>query len=205
MQRFVLQQNVLRFRALLGSETNLRSRAMLQSLLLVAQRDLALIEADQLGAGVAPLDRLRGPADRSVPGLRDFTQMFENAQANYLLLDANPGLRIIDVNDAYAAATLVQRSDVAGKRLFDVFPDNPDDHLADGVSNLYQSLHTVVETRRPHFMADQRYDVRDTEGHFVQRVWRPINTPIFSDDGKLLFILHHVEDVTSKEAVKQRS
>ena len=113
-----------------------------------------------------------------------------------MLLDPGPGLHIVDVNDAYAEATFITRGDVVGKSLFEVFPDNPDEVLADGVSNLYSSLRTVAQTGQPHAMAIQRYDIRNPVGEFVERHWQPINTPIHDKDGHLIFLLHHMEDVT---------
>jgi PAS domain-containing protein len=115
-----------------------------------------------------------------------------------MLLDPDPGLRIVDINDAYARATFTRRSDVVGRSLFDIFPDNPDDALADGVSNLYASLRTVVKTGQPHAMAVQRYDIRNPDGEFVERHWQPINSPIRDGDGVLIYLLHHVEDVTAE-------
>ena len=117
-----------------------------------------------------------------------------------MLLDPAPGLHIVDINDAYARATLTNRDDVVGHSLFEIFPDNPDDALADGVSNLYTSLRTVVKTSQPHAMAVQRYDIRDPQGQFVERHWQPINSPIHDRDGLLIYILHHVEDVTADMA-----
>jgi hypothetical protein len=38
--------------------------------------------------------------------------------------------------------------------------------------------------------------VRDAQGNFVQRYWRPRNTPIYDENGKLLFLLHEADDVT---------
>jgi PAS domain-containing protein len=115
-----------------------------------------------------------------------------------MLLDPGPGLHIVDINDAYAIATFISRSDVVGKSLFEIFPDNPDDALADGVSNLYSSLRIVAQTGQPHAMAVQRYDIRDPNGAFVERHWQPINSPIRDRDGHLIFLLHHVEDVTDQ-------
>jgi hypothetical protein len=85
-----------------------------------------------------------------------------------------------------------------GKSLFEVFPDNPNDPLADGIFNLYASLKTVAETGRPHAMAVQRYDVRSPAGGFVERHWQPVNTPLHDQNGRLVFLLHHVEDVTDQ-------
>ena len=95
-----------------------------------------------------------------------------------MLIDPGPGLKIVDINDAYAKATFINRNDVVGKSLFDIFPDNPEDALADGVSNLFSSLATVAQTGKPHAMPIQRYDIRDPNGEFVRRHWQPINTPI---------------------------
>lgn len=114
-----------------------------------------------------------------------------------MLLDPGPGLRIVDVNDSYARATMTGREYVNGKPLFEIFPDNPDCASADGVNNLYASLEIAARTGRPHTMPIQRYDVRDPNGHFVERYWSPTNTPLFDEDQHLAYLLHHVEDVTS--------
>jgi len=49
-------------------------------------------------------------------------------------------------------------------------------------------------------MALQRYDIPvdrdDAGGHFVERYWSPINTPVLDVDGRITHIIHRVEDVT---------
>jgi hypothetical protein len=47
-------------------------------------------------------------------------------------------------------------------------------------------------------MTLQRYDVRDARGMFVERHWRPSNTPIFAENGQLLYVLHQVQEVTDE-------
>ncbi|MDA9390148.1 hypothetical protein WN73_05345 [Bradyrhizobium sp. CCBAU 45394] len=115
-----------------------------------------------------------------------------------MLLDPGPGLQIVDVNAAYAVVTFTSRADILGRSLFEVFPDDPDQPFADGVTNLYNSLKTVAQTGRPHAMAVQRYDIKDTAGSFVECHWQPINTPVHDDGGQLVFLLHHVGDVTGQ-------
>ena len=44
----------------------------------------------------------------------------------------------------------------------------------------------------------QRYDIRDPNGQFVERHWRPVNTPLYDQQGRLTYLLHHVEDVTAQ-------
>jgi PAS domain-containing protein len=197
MQRFICEQNVIHFQKLLDQTTDPALRRTLDGLLKSARRDLAILESTLSGAAGSPLEaRRRRHGDAQSIRLQ-FQPEFDGSSHPYMLLDPAPGLRIVDINDAYAKATFTNRSDVVGRSLFDLFPDNPDDPLADGVSNLYASLRTVVKTGQPHAMAIQRYDIRDPDGQFIERHWQPINSPVHDRDGVLIYILHHVEDVTA--------
>jgi hypothetical protein len=54
-------------------------------------------------------------------------------------------------------------------------------------------------------MGAQKYDIPLREGDgFEVRYWSPVNSPVFSDDGKVAFIIHHVEDVTEFVLSQQR-
>lgn len=106
----------------------------------------------------------------------DYQSIFESAPDLYLLLD--PGLKIIGASDAYLQATLTRREEVLGRGLFDVFPDNPNDPLADGVFNLRNSLNFVLQEKKTHRMAIQKYDITRPDGTFEERFWSPLNTPV---------------------------
>lgn len=198
MQKFICEQNVAHFQKLLDEATDPALRRTLEGLLKSAKRDLALLESALSGADGSPLEARRRRHGDAKTIMEQFQPEFEASCHPYMLLDPAPGLHIVDINDAYAQATFTSRSDVVGRSLFEIFPDNPDDALADGVSNLYASLRTVVQTGQPHAMAIQRYDIRDPDGQFIERHWRPINSPIHDRDGLLIYILHHVEDVTAE-------
>ena len=43
----------------------------------------------------------------------------------------------------------------------------PDDPLADGMANLFDSIRRAVASGRPHRMAIQRYDVRNSDGKLL--------------------------------------
>jgi PAS domain-containing protein len=196
MKRFICEQNVAHFRKLLGGTHDPARARTLERLLATELRALAMIESEQFGAATEPRrGRQQQPLDASA--IRQaFLADFERSPHPYLLLDPGPGLHIVDVNAAYAAATFTERDGIVGQSLFDVFPDDPDQPFADGVSNLYASLKTVAKTGQPHAMSVQRYDIRDPSGQFVERHWQPINTPVHDAGGRLAFLLHHVEDVT---------
>jgi PAS domain-containing protein len=198
MQKFICEQNIVHFQKLLNETTDSGRRRTLEALLLSARRDLSLLESKLSGAEASPLEaRLRRHGDAQAV-LEQFKPEFEASAHSYMLIDPAPGLRIVDINEAYARATLTRRDDVVGQSLFDIFPDNPDDSLADGVINLFTSLRTVVKTNQAHTMAVQRYDIRDLSGNFVERHWLPINSPVHDSNGILIYLLHHVEDVTAE-------
>lgn len=127
----------------------------------------------------------------------DFRVLFESAPGLYLVL--TPDLKIVAASDAYLRATMTQRKEILRRGVFDVFPDNPDELTATGVSNLRTSFDSVLQNRVPHTMAVQKYDIRRPEsegGGFEQRYWSPVNSPVFGANGEITHIIHRVEDVT---------
>lgn len=127
----------------------------------------------------------------------DYQSVFLAAPAPALLL--SPEFIILEANDAYLRATKTVRQQIQARYLFDAFPDNPSNPYASGVKNLRASLETVKHELRPHDMAIQRYDIMlppSAGGGFEERYWRPINVPVLSEQGGLLYIIHRVEDVT---------
>ena len=130
-----------------------------------------------------------------------FRAIFE-ATPTPLLLVAPPEWTIVAANDARLRVTGTRREGQIGRKLFDQFPDDPNNPDADGVRNLTASLERVLATRAVDVMAIQRYAVRELNGQFVERWWTPINIPVIGEDGEVSLVIHRVEDVT--EAVRLR-
>ncbi len=129
----------------------------------------------------------------------DFRAVFGSAPDAYLLLAPDPPrFTILGASETYLRATMTRREDVVGRPLFEVFPDNPTDPGATGVRNLQASLEEVIRTGEPHRMALQKYDIRAPDGDFEERFWDPLNSPVFDDRGKLVHLVHRVEDVTEQ-------
>ncbi|MBZ5676515.1 MAG: response regulator [Acidobacteriia bacterium] len=150
-----------------------------------------------------PLDNTPTEAERHTESI-DFRHLFESGQSLQLIL--TPTFEIIAASDAHLRATMTERSQVIGRNVFDVFPDNPDDPGATGARLLRESLETVLRTRQPHTMAVQKYDIRRPEsegGEFEERYWTPVNSPIMNSKGELIYILNRVEDVTEFVRLKQ--
>jgi signal transduction histidine kinase/ActR/RegA family two-component response regulator len=88
-----------------------------------------------------------------------------------------------------------------------VFPDNPDDIAANGVSSLRASFDFVRERLLPHTLAVQKFDIRrpaEEGGGFEERYWSPINAPVLDHRGELRFIINRVEDVTELVRLQER-
>ena len=113
----------------------------------------------------------------------DFRALFESAPGCYLVL--SPALKIVAVSNAYLSATMTKREEILGRGIFEVFPDNPADTAATGVSNLSLSLQRVLATRSPDSMEVQKYDIRKPAsegGKFEERFWSPINSPVLGPE-----------------------
>lgn len=133
-------------------------------------------------------------------------QVLETVPDSYIVV--SPELIILTASDAYLLNTLKRREELVGRYLFDAFPDNPAAPEANAVRNWRASLERVIATGKPHQMALQHYDVLDPErpGHFVERHWKPLNTPVFDAQGKLRYIIHSsvnvTEEVLSRQALR---
>lgn len=131
--------------------------------------------------------------------IHHYFDIFNATPFPYLLLDTD--FDIVGVNEAYLEATLTKREEIVGKNLFIVFPDNPHDLNANGVSNLSHSLKTVLATKKSHRMDIQKYDIPlpgSNGEEFEERYWSPLNTPVFNQHGDVEFIIHEVENVTAQ-------
>jgi PAS domain S-box-containing protein len=133
-----------------------------------------------------------------------FESIFEATPHPYLILGADENFTIVAVNGRYLEVTGTLREEIIGRGLFEIFPDNPDDESSSSVGDLRTSLKRVLGDGRPDTMGLQHYDIplRDGSGGFQVKYWSPVNMPVLSPDGRVAYIIHHVEDVT--EYVLQR-
>jgi signal transduction histidine kinase len=139
--------------------------------------------------------------------LSQYLQALETVPDSYIVV--SPEFTILTASNAYLLNTLKRREELIGRYLFDAFPDNPAAPHANAVRNWRASLERIIATGQPHQMALQHYDVLDPErpGHFVERHWKPLNTPVFDEQGKLRYIIHSsvnvTEEVLSRQALRQ--
>ncbi|MBQ2260512.1 MAG: PAS domain S-box protein [Loktanella sp.] len=137
-------------------------------------------------------EKLRHRASLSAAHL---SSLFDGLPGKMLVL--TPGeYQIVAATDEYAQAVMVDRDALLDQRLFDLFPDDPAEPVADGAGNLRASLERVENLHVTDAMNLQRYPVRQRDGTFQERYWLLRNKPILDPDGHLIYIIHRVEDVT---------
>lgn len=117
---------------------------------------------------------------------------------NYLILLPNaPSFTIVSVTDAYLKTTYTQRETILGKGVFEAFFDSDQHQQAGEGVKLEASLRQVLHQKRPHAMADQRYDrVNPQTGQLEIKVWKPLNQPVLDSAGQVIYIIHSVDDIT---------
>ncbi|KAB1145346.1 SpoIIE family protein phosphatase [Streptomyces luteolifulvus] len=126
----------------------------------------------------------------------DYAAVFQALPGMVALL--TPDLVYADANEEFLRVAGRRREQVVGRFLFDVFPDNPNDSGATGMRHLEASLQRVLATGERDTMALQRYDVEDADrpGEWEERYWSPVNAPVHGPDGKVVLVVHRVEEVT---------
>jgi PAS domain S-box-containing protein len=124
--------------------------------------------------------------------------LFESLPGLFLVLTHD--LKIVSASDAYLAALALQRKNILGRSIFEVFPDQPGTTT---ISNWRASLDRVRQTAAPDTMAIQKYDIRRPDGVVEERYWSPMNFPVFGTDSRVEYFILRVTDVT--EFVRQRS
>ena len=137
----------------------------------------------------------------------DFRRLFEACPHPYLVILTDPAFTIVAVDDRYLAVTGTDRPSILGRGLFEVFPDNPNDGTATGVSDLRASLDRVVREKAQDIMGMQKYDIPrgQCESGFEVRYWSPVNTPVIGAGGSVAMIIHHVEDITEFVVARERA
>lgn len=114
------------------------------------------------------------------------------------LLVVDTELVIQDANPAYVAVMGRTRAELIGAPIFDAFPDNPDDRDGRGSRQLEASFEAVFRTARRDRRPLHRYDIPAPHGRgFARKHWIATNSPLRSEDGRVIGALHHPEDMTA--------
>ena len=117
-----------------------------------------------------------------------------------LLLPDAPRFTISDVNRAFIEATGIKESDLIGKAIFDIYPNNSTEQYTKVVSNLRQSLLTVISTRKTDKLPVQKYAIAVSgTDELEERYWQAENIPVITQAANLEYIIHTTVDITERK------
>lgn len=121
----------------------------------------------------------------------DFRAIFDALPASSAVLNAS--LTFQACNAAYEVISGRERAALIGRNIFDVFPAFSNKQAR----QLRASFKRVLRTKRPHHIAELRYDIRASEhSRYEERVWSISNVPVISPAGDVTTILHYILDIT---------
>lgn len=131
-----------------------------------------------------------------------FESLFMHSPIASCLLSPGREAKILTANVAYLEVTGRTREELIGVSLFEAFPGNPEDDADTGVQALRKTMDEVLDTEQPHKMPLQRYPIAVTHPNgstaFEERYWSAEITPIFNEDGKQVFIMLTIADVSER-------
>jgi PAS domain S-box-containing protein len=131
-----------------------------------------------------------------------YKAIFQNSPVGSYLLSTTPDVTILDVNESFLSGVSLTREQMVGRRLFEVFPDNPLDAQDTGVEALRHSIAQAVSTGRTQVMTAQRFPISRIlpSGEVVieERFWSASNTPIYGPDGTMVCVSHVTTEITKQ-------
>jgi PAS domain S-box-containing protein len=137
---------------------------------------------------------------------KDYKKTFDHISAAILLIATDaPVYTILDVNEAYLAATNSTRGELIGRSVFGAFPANPTDEESKNIERTVFSFKEAIRTQKPHTMSNYRYDipVRGTS-EFEERYWTTTNTPVLDESGHVSYLIHSPANVTELNKLRER-
>ncbi|MGN6438695.1 MAG: sensor histidine kinase [Agriterribacter sp.] len=123
----------------------------------------------------------------------DFKTLFETTPDAYVVF--KPDLTVVAFNNAYLKAVDIDPKAIIGKKLGEVFPDNPS-HASGSVELIRASVNRTIESGEPCTAGIMRYDIARSDGTFEKRFWRTLFVPVFNNENKISWVIGKAEDVT---------
>ncbi len=154
-----------------------------------------------------PPRQKQGPSFPEIPRIEvDYSLVFEGVPGAYLLI--RPDLTIAAANRAYLRAMRMRREAIVGRDVCEVLGEYLHDPGGETEQALRASLHRVLRTATTDEMGVYRCDhglgvteeVVEPGREEVEEgetYWNAVNSPLLNAQGKIAYILHRIDDVTS--------
>ena len=135
----------------------------------------------------------------------DLAAAFEASTNPYMLL--TPDLRYAGMNAAYLTAVGMQRDQLIGRPIFDIFTGGEDAEGEENLRQLKASFEKVLTTGDRDHLALIRFAMPVTDANGVttheERFWSASHTPLHDAAGNIVLILQHTSDITELERLRR--
>ncbi len=128
---------------------------------------------------------------------KDYQRVFNQSSA--IMVIVNTDYTVTAASEGFLKATLNERENITGRRIFDVFPEIGENIEQVLINTMRDSFDKVLKEKNPHTTSIVRFDIpKEDSGEdaFDIRYWKAINTPIFDEENKVKFIKQIYVDVT---------
>lgn len=132
----------------------------------------------------------------------DYRSTFEQSSESLVIIGLD--YKIVAASNKYLSSTETKRTEIIGRDIFDVFPNNPDNITPDGKSKIRASIERVITTKTVDSIPAIKYNIPkpvSDMGGFSIEYWRPSYTPVFDEFNKVKYIIQKIEDVTENTSL----
>jgi hypothetical protein len=130
-------------------------------------------------------------------------QLFQAvAGSSAVLLPDTPTFTIASVTDDFLKTAKLPKTALIGQGLFEIFRTSPDEGSGNAEKQMRASLEHVLLKKEQHSVPLHRFGVTLADGTQEERYWSTLNRPVLDDAGKVVYIIHTVEEVTDNIKVK---
>jgi len=138
------------------------------------------------------------------PASLDYLELFRQLPDAYVIVEAAPEFRVVDVNAAQERMSGISRKHSIGLPLFAAFPDKGPDIKGTGQPEALRHLKEVMRTRKPMSFEPFRYDTADDAGYVQIRYWRTSYWPLSDQKHGMRYIVMVVRDATDEVRAARR-
>lgn len=123
----------------------------------------------------------------------NFKMVFQEIPDAYIIF--KPDFTIVAFNNAYLKTIGIQAEAIIGKKIEEVFPDNPSGSIS-SIEFMRAAVNQTIESGEPYTGGVVRYDIARSNGIFEKRFWRTLFVPVKNSESEIAWIIGKAEDVT---------
>ncbi|MBU2018872.1 MAG: PAS domain S-box protein [Bacteroidetes bacterium] len=134
------------------------------------------------------------------------TEIFKNSSHPIFLLNTDdPFFTVLDANQSFLDISNRKVTELIGKGIFEVFPENPENTNTLNQHSIRAALYGIIEGKPKDVVDEFRYDIQsEDKSAFLTRYWQTTLSPIKDKTGKVQFILVEPVDITQRTQAENK-